>query len=263
LTLCIAATCLDKKRPRIVVSSDWRTELATLAAVEVQNRLYWLFKGSWCVLIAGSVPAALSLLTTIRQEMNPKKLKRRTVEDELSKVVLKHKSKLVKRFVKSKHNVTLKYLRAHKSEFDKGTWTETHAAIEKISLDCSLVVCTFVKREPLIFQVNEDASVVRQENYTAIGSGSDLANAILSFRRQHGESTLEETTYNVFEATKFARKAKVPGVGKVHSFSVLAPKRKQGKLRRGAIRRLDKYFDKYGPQEITGLKLPRKNWEKY
>jgi 20S proteasome alpha/beta subunit len=263
LTLCIAATCLDKKRPRIFVSSDWRAELATLAAVEVHNRLYWLFKGSWCVLIAGTVPSALSLLTTIRQSINPKKLKRGTVEDEIIKAVLKHKSKLVKRYVKSRHSVTLKYLRAHKAEFDKAAWAETLAAIEKVNLDCSLIVCTFVKNEPLIFQVNEDASVRREQNFTAIGNGSELASAILSFRRQHAQLTLDETTYNVFEATKFARKAKVPGVGKVHSFSVLAPKRKQRKLRQGAIRKLDKYFDKYGPQQITGLKLPKKHWENY
>jgi ATP-dependent protease HslVU (ClpYQ) peptidase subunit len=263
LTLCIAATCLDRKKPRIVVSSDWRTELATLAAVEVHNRLYWLFKGSWCVLIAGSVPSALSLLMTIRQSIDPKKLKRRAVEDELNKAVLKHKSKLVKRYIKSRHNVSLKYLRAHKSEFDKGTWTETLGAIEKVSLDCSLIVCTFVKSEPLIFQVNEDASVIRQENFTAIGTGGELANSILCYRRQHGELTLEETTYNVFEATKFARKARVPGVGKVHAFSVLAPKRKQKRLRQGAIRKLEKYFDKYGPQEIADLKLPKKHWENY
>jgi ATP-dependent protease HslVU (ClpYQ) peptidase subunit len=263
LTLCIAAPCLDKSKPRIVVSSDWRTELGTLLAAEVQNKVYWVFKGSWCVLIAGSVPSALSLLTTVRQSINPKKLTRRSIEDELNKAVLKHKSKLTKRYVKSRHNVSLKYLRAHKSEFDKGAWTETLASIEKTNLDCSLIICTFMKSEPLVFEVTEDASVFRVERFAAIGSGSAVAGAILSFRQQHEELSLEETAYNVVEATKFARKAKVPGVGKVHAFSVLSPKGKQRRLRQGGIRRLSKYFGKYGPQKIGELKLPRKNWEKF
>jgi 20S proteasome alpha/beta subunit len=237
--------------------------LGTLVAAEVHNKVYWLFKGTWCVLIAGTVPSALSLLTTIRQSINPRKLTRRTIEDELSSAVLDHKSKLAKRHVKSRHNVSLKYLRAHKSEFDKAAWAETLASIEKTSLDCSLIVCTFMKGEALIFQVNDDASVFRVENFASIGSGSAVANAILSYRQQHEEFSLEETAYNVVEATRFARKAKVPGVGKVHAFSVLTPKRKQLRLRQGGIRRLNKYFDKYGPQKITGLKLPRKHWERY
>lgn len=245
------------------MSSDSRTELGTLAAAEVQNKLYWLFRGSWCVLVAGTVPSTLSLLTTIRQSIDPRKLTKRTIEDELIKAVLKHKSKLVKRYVKSRHNVKLKYLRTHKPEFDKGAWTETLTAIENINLDCFLIVCTFIKNQPFIFQVNEDASVSRVENFTAIGSGSDVANAILCFRRQHEELSLEQTAYNVFEATKFARKAKVPGVGKVHAFSVLSAKKKQKRLRQAGIRRLDKYFRKFGPQEVTELKLSNKHWGRY
>jgi 20S proteasome alpha/beta subunit len=264
LTLCIAATCLDEKdQPRIIVSSDWRTELGTLAAAEVQNKLYWLFKGSWCVLIAGTVPSALSLLTTIRCSINAKELTRGNIEDQLNKAILAHRSKLVKLYVKSRHNVTFKHFRTHRSEFDKGKWTETQSGIENIQLDCFLLVCTFIKGTPFIFQVNEDCTVVREENFAAIGSGSDVANAILCYRQQNEELSVDETLYNLYEATKFARRARVPGVGKLHAFSVLYPGRKQRRLRQRGLRELSKYFDKYGPQKAKKVGIPKGSWERY
>lgn len=264
MTLCIAAPCIDQKgKQRIVVSSDWLTELGTLAATEVQNKLYWLFGGSWCVLIAGTVPDALSVLTTIRRSIKAKKLTRSNIEDELNRAILKHKKKLVKRFVKARHGVSFEHFRTHKSEFDKGKWTETQSGIANIGLGCSLIVCAFLKKEAFVFQVNEDCSIVREENFAAIGSGSDVANAILCFRQQHEELSIEETAYSLFEATQFARKAKVPGVGKLHAFSVLYPGRKQRRLRQRGIRQLSKYFNEYGPQKIKRVGLPKDSWEKY
>jgi len=264
LTLCIAATCTDKRdRLRLIVSSDWLTELGTLAAAEVQNKLYWLFKGKWCVLIAGTVPSALSLLDTLERSINAKKLTRTDIRDELSKAVLKHKRKLVKQYVQTRHGVSFKHFRSHRAQFDKGQWTETQTGIKDLGLDCQLLVCTFIKRTPLIFQVNEDGSVLQEENFAAIGSGSDVAHAMLCFRQQGDHLSVEETIYNVFEGTKFARKAKVPGVGKLHAFSVLYPGRKQKTLRGSGTRALKEYFRRYGPQRLKKIKLPNGSWEKY
>ncbi|HEY6849907.1 MAG TPA: hypothetical protein VI320_27350 [Terracidiphilus sp.] len=99
MTLCIALICTNKRQmQRVVVSSGLaRRELGTLAAAGVQIKLSWLFKGKWCVLIAGNVPAALSLLRTIQRSIDSRKLKRGKIEDELSKAVFKHRDKLVKR----------------------------------------------------------------------------------------------------------------------------------------------------------------------
>jgi ATP-dependent protease HslVU (ClpYQ) peptidase subunit len=264
MTLCTAAACLNATdKPRIVVSSDWLAEVGTLAGAEVQNKLYWLFKGKWCVLIAGTVPAALSLLTTIRRSIDPKKLTRSNIEDRLAKAALNHRDKLVKRYVRRRHSVTYEYFRAHKSEFDEGQWTETQSGILGMELDCLLIVCTFIKGTPFIFQVNEDCSVIREENFAAIGSGSDVANAMLCYRQQNEELSIEETAYNLFEATKFARKAKVPGVGKLHAFSVLYPHRRQRRLRERGLRQLKKYFKRYGPQRVKKLGLPKGSWQPY
>jgi hypothetical protein len=117
--------------------------------------------------------------------------------------------------------------------------------------------------EVCIFQVNEDCSVIREENFAVIGSGCDVANAMLCYRQQHEELSIEETAYNLFEATKFARKAKVPGVGKLHAFSVLYPHRRQRRLRERGLRQLKKYFKRYGPQRVKKLGLPKGSWQPY
>jgi 20S proteasome alpha/beta subunit len=263
MTLCIAATCLDKKGARIVVSSDWKQEVGDFASSEIQNKLHWLFKGAWCVLIAGVVPNAHSLVTTLRQSIGHNKLTKLNIEDELTRAVLLHKSKLVERHVMARHNVTFDYFQTNRTEFDEAQWAETSTRIEKINLDCQLIVCTFIKRSPLLFLVDEDGSVRRDENFLAIGTGSTIANSVLCFRGQHEDSSLEGTAYNVFEATKFARMAKTPGVGKVHAFSVLLPGKRQKRLRPSGIRKLRKYFDKFGPHGISSLSLPKSHWERY
>jgi 20S proteasome alpha/beta subunit len=263
MTLCIAATCLDKKGARIVVSSDWRQEVGDFASSEIQNKLYWLFKGSWCVLIAGTVSSAHSLVSTLRKSIDHKRLSRLNIEDEIFRAVLMHKSKLVERYVMVRHNVTFDYFQRNRQEFNEIHWAETSTGIEKINLDCQLIACTFIKSQPMLFLIDGDGTVRREENFLAIGTGGTIANSILCFRGQNEDLSLEDTVYNVFEATKFARKAKTPGVGKVHAFSVLLPRRRQRRLRPSGIRKLGKYFEKYGPHEVSKLVLPKEHWERY
>lgn len=264
MTLCIAATCYGAHWPRIVVSSDWKAEVGDFAAAEIQNKLYWLFGGQWCVLIAGTASAAHSLVGTLKQVIDPKKLTKRNIEDEISGAVQKHLTKLTDRLVFARHRVSFEHFRTHKSEFDKQQWSDTWTNIRtKLSLDCQLIICTFIKKEPVMFQVEEDGQVWRDENFLAIGTGSTIANSILCFRRQNEDLLVADTVYNVFEATQFARKAKTPGVGKIHAFSVLYPGGRQKRLRSSGIKQLREYFDKYGPHDVPELKFSDKFWQDY
>jgi len=247
----------------MVVSSDWRAEVGDFASVEVQNKLYWLFNGRWCVLIAGIASSAHSLITTIRQTINPKQITKRNIEDEIVRAVQNHRDKLTDRYVRTRHDVSFEHFRTHRNEFDAGQWRETWANIKKINLDCQLIICTFIKKEPFMFQVEDDGHVWRDENFLAIGTGSTIANSILCFRRQNEDLYVPDTAYNVFEATQFAKKSKTPGVGKIHAFSVLYPGKKQKRLRPSGIRQLRKYFEKYGPHDVPRLKLPGGLWQSY
>jgi ATP-dependent protease HslVU (ClpYQ) peptidase subunit len=263
MTLCIAASCYGKHWPRIVVSSDWKAEVGDFAAAEIQNKLHWLFRGQWCVLIAGTASSAHSLLTTFRQTIDPTTITKRNLEDEIVRAVEQHKEKLTDHHVRTRHSVSFEHFRTHRNEFDKGQWSETWTNIRKISLDCQLIVCTFIKRNPFMFQVEEDGHVWRDDNFLAIGTGSTIANSILCFRRQHEDLLVADTVYNVFEATQYARKAKTPGVGKLHAFSVLYPGKRQKRLRSSGLRQLREFFKKYGPRDVPDLELSGDSWQDY
>jgi ATP-dependent protease HslVU (ClpYQ) peptidase subunit len=263
MTLCIAASCYGNHWPRIVVSSDWKAEVGDFASAEIQNKLYWLFKGRWCVLIAGTASSAHSLLTTFRQTIDPDKVTKRNLEDEIVKAVEKQREKLADHYVRTRHSVSFEHFRTHRAEFDEAQWSETSTNLRKISLDCQLIVCTFIKKKPFLFQIEEDGHVWKDDNFLAIGSGSTIANSILCVRRQNDDLSISDTVYNVFEATQYARKAKTPGVGKLHAFSVLYPGRRQKRLRRSGLRELQKLFKKYGPRDVPDLDLPSDLWEKY
>ena len=264
MTLCIAAACYGRHWQHIVVSSDWKAEVGDFAAAEIQNKLYWLFDGQWSVLIAGTAGAAHGLVATLKQTINPKKLTKRNIEDEINNAVQKHLAKLADRLVQARHRVSFEHFRTHRGEFDKQQWAETWTSIRtKLTLDCQLIICTFIKKEAFMFQVEENGEVFRDENFLAIGTGSTIANSILCFRRQNEELDVADTVYNVFEATQYARKAKVPGVGKIHAFSVLYSGKRQKRLRPSGIRKLREYFKKYGPKDVPDLKFSDDFWERY
>jgi ATP-dependent protease HslVU (ClpYQ) peptidase subunit len=206
-------------------SSSHRTGRRRSATSHQQRfrKLYWLFKGRWCILIAGTASSAHSLLTAFRQTIDPDKVTRRNLEDEIVKAVEKQREKLADHCVRTRHSVSFEHFHKHRAEFDKAQWSETSTKLRNISLDRQLIVCTFDKKKPFLFQVEEDGHVWKDDNFLAIGSGSTISNSILCVRRQNDELSISDTVYNVFEATQYARKAKTPGVGKLHAFSVLCP----------------------------------------
>ncbi len=92
---------------------------------------------------------------------------------------------------------------------------------------------------------------------------------MLCFRGQNDDMSLDETVYNVFEAMRFARQGKAPGVGKVHTFSVFTP-RKNGtivsqRLKGKGIDFLRKQYDEnFGPKLVPkDFELIKGIWERY
>jgi ATP-dependent protease HslVU (ClpYQ) peptidase subunit len=263
MTLCIAATCQDKGKPCIVVSSDWKAEIGDVASAEIQNKLYWMCGGRVCVLVAGTASSAHSLRATLKQHFKFAGLTEANVGDRLKAAVLKHKDKLTHDYVHARHSKTYEYFLTHRAEFPEQQWNETHANIRRLPLQCAAIICLFLKRDPFMFMIEDDADVWREENFLTIGTGSTIANSILCFRRQNDDDNLDDAIYNVFEATMFARKSKTPGVGRVHAFSVLYPNRKQMRLRNRGKKFMGELFNLYGPHNTPALRVPKECWEPY
>lgn len=262
MTLCISATCYDKKKPCIVVSSDWKAEVGDVASSEIQNKLYWLFDGKIAVLISGVASDGHAFIATLKQEIKPRTLTASNIGDRLTEATLKHKAKLVNNEVLRRHSVTFEHFRTHRNEFDKDQWATTWGKLTDFDMGCQAIICTFIKKFPYMFRADGDATVWQEENFLTIGSGSSIADSILCFRRQNEDYPLADTLYNIFEATMFARKSKTPGVGKIHAFSVLYPG-KQQRLRGRGLKLMAEFFSKYGPDDVPNLFVPKECWEEY
>jgi ATP-dependent protease HslVU (ClpYQ) peptidase subunit len=270
MTLCIAATCEDQDRKEtcIVVSSDWKAEVGDVAAAEIQNKLYWMFDDSWPTLIAGTASEAHDLIACFGNSLKPKGVTKRNIGYRIRAAALKRKAELSDEYVKARLGVDFQYFRDNKDKIDPTVWSGIWNDIKKVSLDCQLIICTFVDREPYIHQVEEDGKVWRDDNFLSIGSGSTIANSVLCYRRQDEETSLVHTLYNVYEATRFAYKAQSPGVGRRHAFSVLYSG-KRGRVESFYVRStgmefLKSCFGEYGPKETPEfMELSEKFLKRY
>lgn len=277
MTLCIAATCRDeKKNSCIVIASDFKAEVGDFAGAEIQQKLSWLYPASWPVLVAGTASDGHDIIATFREKFNRKGITEANARDRIMATLLEHKRKFTEEYVKASTNVSFDYFRDNKDKIDPAVWSKVWGNIGKIKSDFSLILCSFAARVPLMFQVDGDFSampleqlVVRDDNFLAIGTGSTIANSILCFRGQNEDMSLGDTVYNVFEAMRFARQSQAPSVGKVHAFSVLAP-RANGtivakRLRGRGIDYLRKqYDDNFGPKPIPrNFSLIKGIWQRY
>jgi hypothetical protein len=213
--------CNPQEKPCIVVSSDWKTEIDEYVGAEIQNKLYWLFRDSWPVLISGTASNATSLIATYRQLFTPKGVTKVNILARLQEPALKHKEQLADNYVRARLGVDYQYFRANKEQFDRALWRGIWQDIRRLHLNCSLIICGFIEGDAFIFHVDATTEVVRDENFLAIGTGGTVATSVLCYRGQNEDMSIDETVYNMFEATKYAWKTKAPGVGKVHAFSVV------------------------------------------
>jgi hypothetical protein len=233
MTLCISAACTDKNKPCIIVSSDWQTEIGDFAGAEIQRKLFWIHGDSWPVLTAGTASKGTALIATYRQLFKTHGLNRANILSRLQDPALRHKERLTDDYVRARLGVSFEHFRTNKEEIDPALWTNIWTDIRKLHLDCSLIIAGFVNGDQFMFQVDPDTEVWRDDNFLAIGTGATLATSILCYRRQHEDRSLAETLYNVYEATRFAYKAKAPGVGRIHAFSVLSLGKKGKTIARG------------------------------
>ena len=269
MTLCVAAPCMDKKKPCIVVSSDFKAEIGDVAGAEIQNKMFWIYEDNWPVLISNTASSALALIGTYREVFQRRGITKANVYDRLSVPPLKYKEKRIDAYVHARTGKSYEYFRTHPLEFDETMRTDVWGDVRKLKLGCDFILSTFIAGDPFIFWMDGDTCEVhRDENFLAIGTGATVATSVLCFRGQNEDMSVTETLYNVYEATRYAYKSKVPGVGRDHAFSVLYAG-KGGKiiakgLRNRGIKLLEKEFGSVGPQKLpTTFRIPVDAVEEY
>jgi 20S proteasome alpha/beta subunit len=257
MTLCVAAACHDRGKPRIVIASDWRIE-TTLSSGEIQEKLYWI-TDSWPVLIAGTVSRAIELKDTYRQHFGVLLAAKAVITpdnviDVVKAPLLAFKHKLANEYIAARLGMTYEYfLQNGKAQLPSDTFDTLTADIVRIDFGCNLLICTFLENEPFIFLVDSQGGVQSREHFAAIGSGSDIAESVFFQRDHEARLSVGQGVYHAFEAMRLG--AKAPGVGSEHAISVLSKPDKNRKVEMEEItdrgrKFLDKCFRKYGPKEF-------------
>lgn len=273
MTLCIAAACQDRKRPRIVIASDWKAGIE-IATAEIQEKLFWI-NSNVPVLVAGTVSRALELKQTyseyfefLRNRKPPVELKRHNIFSLVKRPVAIFKHKLANEYVSLKLGLDYKTFRVAvgKNEVPASIAAETFGEIAKIELECSMIMMFFLEKETYIFQIERDGSVESCDNFAAIGTGSPIAQGVLYQRMHEARDPLGPSIYHVFEAMKLGSIAS--DVGEEHTFNVLYPQGERGKdvtadwLPEKATRFLERQFRKFGPKNFARLQLPKRGFFK-
>jgi hypothetical protein len=260
MTLCIAATCYQGAKPKIVISSDWKME-SEIAGAEIQDKLYWI-RDDWPVLVAGTFTRAFQLKETYRSyiDRNQDRLQsmfRSEFMDFLRQPLIIYKHQLADEFIGARLGIRYENFLVNRSWFPETTYTELLTAVRRLLLECQLLMPMFLFDDPYIWRVSNE-TLEYCDNFAAIGSGMDIAEASLCQRKQDENTSLAKTIYHVFEAGKLATLSGVPGVGKEHTISVLYPPDEKNALvikevSSKGYKLLEEKYKEFGPKRVTSF----------
>lgn len=262
MTLCVAAVAGSPNTPRIVVASDWRVETA-IAGAQIQQKLALIANESWVALFsADDVGRAYELTTLCSHHFaNAEQINSQNVSAVVKGAVLIQKRSMIEEYVNKRLGIPYEYFLTNgKTQLPKIVFEQMIRDIARMKLQCSLILCTFIGRQPIVFEVGSDGSVTFQEHFAAIGSGVFIAHPAMFQRKHESALPLSHALYHVYEAMKLGRIA--PGVGDEFSISVICPKSKDGKLKlqsptdRG-MSYLERQYKKYGLKEFFRLPSPK------
>jgi hypothetical protein len=274
MTLCVAAACHDRGKPRIVIATDWRAE-GYLAGADIQDKLYWV-GDDIVVLIAGTITKAIELKNTIVQyveQIQAQKLpgpKAADLCDFFRTPVVQFKRKLVQEHIGLQFGLSYtEFLQAiGLNQIPETIASEAMGEIKRLDQNCCLLLCMFdADGVPRILKVDSDGTLEIVESFAAIGSGSPIAESVL-FQREHVEDdVLGASLYHVYEAMKLGSIA--PGVGKEFTINVLYPPDREHPhlhgdvLNKRGMAFMEKEFRERGPKPFTNFKrLPNRILDK-
>ena len=281
MTLCVAAACEERGKPRIVIATDWRAE-TTVASGDIQDKLYWI-SGNIAVLVAGTVSRAVELRDTYKQflarrerdesakpdgEKEP--ITAANLIDIFKAPLVIFKNKLANEYIGLKYGMTYRaFLSAiARNKIPKSMAEKELADVGRFNFDCCLIILLFLDKNPYILRVDDDGSLESWESFAAIGSGQDIASSVLFQREHESDDSLSRAIYCVYEAMTLGSIA--PGVGEFFTLDVLYPPGEKARevqgnwLNKKGQAFMGRQFKKRGPKPFANFpRLPDGCLEKF
>lgn len=264
MTLCIAAKCVHRGVPHLVLATDWKVETPS-ASSETLDKLREVHPG-WPVLLAGdNMHNTMELAGRFGRQLKKRPLEPGRVLAGLRAPVHAQRYSLANEFIFQ--NVGKSYawfLKNGKASLPDELFTRLSYDVAGLKLDSELIVCGFIPAEgtqyPVLCVVSEVFAPVVQieDHFGTIGSGAYIASAALHQRSYDNTSTLKHALYCVFEAMSLGQSA--PGVGETMTINILPPTGKLRSLKVKAYSYLEKLFEEFGPRPINASEKRWKEW---
>jgi hypothetical protein len=259
MTLCIAAACLDKKEPRIVTCTDWKstTALGSSDAFDKFKRL----KPGWIALLAGKASRAKEMVAALVGVFKTEEVTSDNAVTLVKKAAAAHARNLKEEYCAFRFGMDYDRFQQWCREVNPALAKPYVDELTQLKWGASLLVAGFVTdddgdRQPLILKMAQASSeVTHEEHFGAIGEGMAVAVPPLLRREYDWEDTsLGKAIYYLYESKTLAEI--IDSVGPSTSIDVLYP---NGDLKSVTKLGYDYYDDllkRFGPKpKATGVKL--------
>jgi hypothetical protein len=242
VTLCMAAECEYRDRSAILFCADWRAQTGDINSPEIMIGAddvpkMRTFLGA-NVMLAGNQARAIEMATACKPSIRAfvdshfDPLDTDIAVNDFMKAIRKAMADLKQEII---HTFVLRSAGIEYSDFIKLSTDETSNiwhSIRQLTLGADLLI-GIVKAEPVIIRVDKWGDAHWENNYGVIGSGAEVARALLclqpwSASANHREVQperrrvpLEECLFRLQEAHFVAHKANPSSVGEIISLQVL------------------------------------------
>lgn len=260
VTLCIAASCQEEGKPRIVLCTDWKSG-SSLGSSQTADKLRWIKKRpNWLALTSGTVNCIESLIRHFRSSLeNIDDIREENAERIFESIARSHLFKRKSDCVEIELGVTYEYFRTHREEFTPQDQADIFAKVRKTNLSASLLIVGWIPVArgypyPLICKIETNGSTAICPDFGAVGEGRFVATPSLLRRELDSGVSLKRAVYQLYESKTMAEI--VPSVGEDTSIDIFYPDGALKSLseKKGAYKYLDRKLKLYGPKpRITRL----------
>ena len=254
MTVCVGALCRDGDDPCIVLCCDTRIGVQDFGSSDGGYK-FDVIRPGIAAMMAGGFSRAKELVMRYQQFLGDETLTPMNVLDRFRYPPQRQKTLLVDEYFRLRWSVTRQeYLDGILGQLPEGDRARIAADVENISLQASLVIATFVEGEPFLLTVQDNGTVLRDHDFTVIGSGYAIAYPALCQRQCNPEFSLPRALYAVYEAKKLSEVETT--VGPNTQIWVMTKNGTRTILQQ-KMRLLDRMVGRFGPRRMPrGLELP-------
>jgi hypothetical protein len=248
VTVCIAATCQDKEKNKIVLCTDTKLSSALGSAETGTKDLHIAHR--WRLLTSGDERDIIALHRLYKLQFNDiKNLTPDKLDESMKSPLRQRKKDLADEYTFSRYNMSYAdFIAVGKDKFPDEEFRNSIRNVAAIRLRANLIIAGFVDESPEIYLTDEDGIAKATNDFAVIGEGQYLAQSVLLRRQQHSRLSLYETLYNAYEAKRYSES--VGSVGKYTSIAIISPGAKRELTSFGVDKQLKKCFEDYGPKSL-------------